>query len=71
MEKSSSIPSTKQAKEEGEDIDAKNVERPSHPPMERLGRGPPESALSGIAFSSVGNCNELGENLDRVSEEKG
>ena len=29
------------------------------------------SILGGIAFSSVGNCTELGENLDRVSEEKG
>ena len=32
---SSSIPSTKPAKEEGGDIVAKNVERHSHPHMER------------------------------------
>jgi hypothetical protein len=35
MEISSSIPSIKQAKEEGGDIVAKTVERHSHPPMER------------------------------------
>ena len=35
MEISSSIPSTKQDKEEGGDIVAKTVERPSHPPMEQ------------------------------------
>ena len=27
--------------------------------------------LSGIAFSRMGYCTELGENLDRVSGEKG
>jgi len=29
------------------------------------------STLGGIAFSRVGNCTELDENLDRVSGEKG
>ena len=37
--------------------------------LSKEGENRSESTLGGIAFSTVGNCIELDENLDRVSGE--